>query len=291
VSVSIPGGFRFRSPDFADAHAACAAFRALLAPLHARGLAALAARLVTETRDREAAALPPQAPSPGPRGWGEAMAEVARRGARVRETGRRDPAADFGFEVWILPARDAEGRPLLIGIASCDRPAWQRRWLAQPGVEDFAFWNGTDAPDGLADDEWEARGRVWRAALAGGGYRPAAAGAWRCELTEPFLAEAYPPRPGDIPARVLRAASGGGAWRRAAPLAEEAALGRATAGSPDPLRAFLDFRRALETPGSPEARLALAERRRIADLLDEDPLPALMGNRDALAPPFAPAAP
>lgn len=40
-------------------------------------------------------------------------------------------------------------------------------FLTLPGVMDFAYWNNTDPPENISDEEWDARGRIWDIVIPG----------------------------------------------------------------------------------------------------------------------------
>lgn len=48
-------------------------------------------------------------------------------------------------------------------------------WVAMPEVEEYGYWNNADRPEGVTDEEWVERERVWGEGLRLGGQRWAAA--------------------------------------------------------------------------------------------------------------------
>lgn len=59
-----------------------------------------------------------------------------------------------------------EGRDdttLLIVHAAND--AYREALLTLPGIEDYAYWNNSDQPDGISDEQWAARRDDWERAL------------------------------------------------------------------------------------------------------------------------------
>lgn len=73
----------------------------------------------------------------------------------------------FNFDVSVV-IREFEGG--LYILPYCD---WMMRDVLDflkkdKRLEDFAYWNNTDMPDGMTDKAWKARGRVWDALDANG---------------------------------------------------------------------------------------------------------------------------
>jgi len=40
-------------------------------------------------------------------------------------------------------------------------------FLALPGIMDYAYWNNTDPPENISDEEWDARGKIWDIIIPG----------------------------------------------------------------------------------------------------------------------------
>lgn len=78
------------------------------------------------------------------------------RRRRVKTTGERDPFIDTEFSVSIIPA----GRQTL-GIVYTEQTPWFNAFVAHPGVEEYGYWDNTDGPDEVSEQEWEGRRRAW----------------------------------------------------------------------------------------------------------------------------------
>ncbi|MBK3779835.1 hypothetical protein G3A43_06180 [Paraburkholderia aspalathi] len=74
----------------------------------------------------------------------------------VREKRCRVPGVDTDFSITLIPAGD-----FVLGIAFTEHRAWFDAWCQQPGVEEYAYWSGGDAPEHLPDAEWTARAAAW----------------------------------------------------------------------------------------------------------------------------------
>jgi hypothetical protein len=154
MSTKIYRGFRFRSHDLFDIHNVIAAWRIELAELQRRDMASVLAGLSLEIIDRNA--VNPRR-NAGKNPFRAAREEVRTRQKEILGSGLRDPEVDFDFELSILPH---EGR--IYGMVFSERPHWVNRWLAKDEVEDFSYWNSTDRPDGVSEEEWGTRGGIWQ---------------------------------------------------------------------------------------------------------------------------------
>jgi hypothetical protein len=153
MSTKIHHGFRFRSRDLFEIHEMIARWRVVLADQHRADLAALVAGMAADTVDRNI--IRPERASGGTP-YRIAREEIRTRQKEILGSGSRDPEVDFDFELSILPFGGA-----VYGMAFCERPRWIDLWMEQGAVDDFSYWNNTDRPDGIAEDEWEERGRIW----------------------------------------------------------------------------------------------------------------------------------
>ncbi|KVP17024.1 hypothetical protein [Burkholderia ubonensis] len=76
--------------------------------------------------------------------------------AEVRKEQRRIPHVDTDFNVVLIPAGGA-----MLGIVYTEHPDWYTAWCAHEGVEEFGFWDNADGPDGMLEEQWEARKQAW----------------------------------------------------------------------------------------------------------------------------------
>lgn len=93
-----------------------------------------------------------------------AILRLLERGAKVEQTHQRDPSIDMGCEVVLFPHDSG-----LYGIAYAGNRAIENAFFASEGIERFAYWNNTDRPDDISDDDWASRGRLWHELLPGSG--------------------------------------------------------------------------------------------------------------------------
>lgn len=72
---------------------------------------------------------------------------------------------DFGAEVVWFP--DTIHTQLLIPFFH--QRAYDAILDAMPGVSEYAYWNNSDKPEHVTDEEWDDRASVWNAVLPGAG--------------------------------------------------------------------------------------------------------------------------
>lgn len=93
-----------------------------------------------------------------------AILRLLERAAKIEQTQRRDAAIDMSCEVVLLPHVSG-----LYGIAYTEHRAIENAFFASGGIERFAYWNNTDRPDDVTEDDWASRGRLWHELLQGSG--------------------------------------------------------------------------------------------------------------------------
>lgn len=57
----------------------------------------------------------------------------------------------------------------VLAVLFTDNGVFEEAWRALPGVEPYAYWNNSDMPDYVTEEEWEERSDSWGRAI---GYRP-----------------------------------------------------------------------------------------------------------------------
>ena len=76
--------------------------------------------------------------------------------ARTVDKGIRAPGVDTDFQLVFFPDGDR-----ILGIAFTEHDRWFRRWLRQPLVSEYRYWDNTDQPNGISRKEWERRNEAW----------------------------------------------------------------------------------------------------------------------------------
>jgi hypothetical protein len=102
---------------------------------------------------------------------------------RIREDWRdlqqmhRHPDIDWSFEIALIPAGG-----YLLGLHYAEQGTLVDELLKFPKVEAYPYWNNTDAPKGVSNRAWKARGKEWDRVL--GGKAPAVNG-FTYQITAP----------------------------------------------------------------------------------------------------------
>lgn len=94
----------------------------------------------------------------------------------MRTQQRRVPQVDTDFTVLVIPVKGA-----MLGIVYTEQLAWYKAWCAQPGIEEFSYWDNADEPEDACTEEWLARKQAW-SVLNGG---PASMQGFSIELVSP----------------------------------------------------------------------------------------------------------
>jgi len=76
---------------------------------------------------------------------------------REIEQGKRNPAVDFSFGISIIPTKDRK----ILGIVYTEQQEFLNMWTAKSFVEDYSYWNNTDKPDNISEEEWKERSETW----------------------------------------------------------------------------------------------------------------------------------
>lgn len=159
MSTKIYSGFKFADPDLSVIHRHIMDWRNELRPLQQRATDAFVAEIAINMFDAER--MRPGSHT-GKSPLMEAISTLWDRQAEVKKTQRRDPLVDFEFTISLMPF---EGQ--VYGITYTEQRAWQTLWMDKPFVLDFCYWDNTDPPEELPEEEWEERGRVWSKILDG----------------------------------------------------------------------------------------------------------------------------
>lgn len=88
---------------------------------------------------------------------------IADHQATIARTQERDPAYDWGCHLTAIPHRTG-----LYVLLYAESEEYHRIWRTLPGVEDYAYWNHTDPPEGMSPGRWERRRQRWLELLPDG---------------------------------------------------------------------------------------------------------------------------
>lgn len=174
MSTKIYNGYRIGSDNNAgpDVFTFLEQLRAALNPLLVQAYATTVALLACAQLD--AAAVPanpgpdpaagsgPSQPDPVLAGMPALAADQVITEARrtIRDTGRRDPVFDLSASVTFLRDENAPTGPLY-ALLYTERADYTAAFLALPGVDECGYWNNTDRPEHVSDEEWDFREQLW----------------------------------------------------------------------------------------------------------------------------------
>jgi hypothetical protein len=139
-----------------------------------------------------------------------AIDELRARQDDVDLTDKRDPAVDTAFEVTVFPV---DGRLLAVHFSDCKELT--AIWTAQPWWKDLAYWDQSEGPEDLSEEEWAARRDVWNKVFTEDHASPAEAGysvtvvgqmGYRIDLSDEALGAALAKELPDLECRANRLA-------------------------------------------------------------------------------------
>jgi len=94
--------------------------------------------------------------------YGAALHSIQDRQKKIHDTRRRDPAVDFEALAICYPAPIVvEGVTGFLVRFLSELPELTDLWQAHPGVRKYGYWNNTEQPEGVTDEEWALRRDQW----------------------------------------------------------------------------------------------------------------------------------
>lgn len=100
----------------------------------------------------------------------EAWHKLCGRIQDIGETRYRDTLVDFEFSIVLFPMANK-----MLGIPFTSNRELEKLWFRRSDVEQYGYWNNTDPPEDVTEEEWDARGAEWDEALGESGI-PAESG-------------------------------------------------------------------------------------------------------------------
>lgn len=82
----------------------------------------------------------------------------------IKTTDRRDPAVDFEFSLTLFPIKDK-----VLAIPICENRNLLSILTNQPYVKEYGYWDNTDQPEGISDEDWAVRSQDWDKAVGDSG--------------------------------------------------------------------------------------------------------------------------
>jgi len=80
----------------------------------------------------------------------------------IKKLDIKDPDCDFYCEVVLKPIKDK-----ILCILIAEKDIYKKAWESIPGVKPYFFWDNTDKPTDISNDDWQKRGDDWRSASVG----------------------------------------------------------------------------------------------------------------------------
>lgn len=81
---------------------------------------------------------------------------IADHQATMARTQERDPEFDWGCHLSAIPHRTG-----LYVLLYAEQEAYHAIWQSLPGVQEYAYWDHTDPPEGMSQTRWERRRQRW----------------------------------------------------------------------------------------------------------------------------------
>lgn len=160
MSTKIFNGYRLSGlAESAEVVSFLDRFRQALEPVYEGLYLLLAAHLATTLADRALLGEPGAAEGAPLSPWRHATAYMNARHRAIRETGIRDEVFDLDCQVVVLA--DPTPSPHLYALLFTSQREYTVAWEAMPGVEPWPYWDNSDRPDSVGEDDWEDRRRVW----------------------------------------------------------------------------------------------------------------------------------
>lgn len=176
MSTKVHHGFKINTVDLWELHGLMTSLRATCEPLARWHLTRTHLRRMIEEAD-ERRVLPEVKREESV--WSTCFKRAMDAEAMLKK-GRRQPQLDFSFEVCLVP-RGA----YLLGLWYTEQRVFQDELFKLPKVEPYPYWNNTDQPEGISDEEWRARGEEWGEAI---GWSAPAEKGFTYQITRPQMA-------------------------------------------------------------------------------------------------------
>lgn len=159
MSISLHNAFEVDFPDLETTYNTLAAFRARLETIGHNENIALHSREAVTCIDRLAIF----GSKSGEKYSGQetpflyARNLIDQRRHKIKSDGYRDPHVDFDFTLTIFPIDNR-----ILGMAHTERNSWFDLLCEIPGIRHTPWWNNTDPPDQITENEWQDRENIWR---------------------------------------------------------------------------------------------------------------------------------
>ena len=86
--------------------------------------------------------------------------ELRKWAREIKHTNIRNLIADYEADITIISREDCT-----LVIVYWEQNFYTKYWEKLDKVEYYGYWNNTDKPDDIIDEEWDERGKEWEKAL------------------------------------------------------------------------------------------------------------------------------
>lgn len=90
-----------------------------------------------------------------------AMWMVHERSNKIKETMKRDTAYDFDCQITFIPIKDKILAMVFTEQRLLEEVFSGHLSIAGPQVHEYGYWNNSDKPDSISEEEWDKRAQDW----------------------------------------------------------------------------------------------------------------------------------
>jgi len=94
----------------------------------------------------------------------------------LKQKGLKARYLDTDFTISLIPLNG-----FVLGIAYTAHNDWYNEWCKQPKVQEYMYWNNSDALEDISEEDWEKRGLDWEVL----DYNPVSMQSFSIELVNP----------------------------------------------------------------------------------------------------------
>jgi hypothetical protein len=156
MSTKIYNGYKLPSMSLMQTLRFCKAFRDKVRKraesLYGKRIIALA----TDIFDRLTLNLPVEEIEKKGCAFVAAFSHSCKQIAEVRKTGMRNTDWDFMCDVTLIPTPRK-----ILALLFTEQESFRKIWRDLDGVEEYGYWDNTDQPESITEQEWHQRGKDW----------------------------------------------------------------------------------------------------------------------------------
>lgn len=154
MSWKVYSGFKVQNASFEIVAKMVDEFQEAIKPVIDEKLSKVLLRMAVDAIDAAALSGSPAPSSP----FGDAVSSYLDTAEERNAKGLRFPGKDFGVSISLFPFEGA-----VYGMTHAEDRDLENLWKSAPNVVDFAYWDNSDPPESVSEEEWAERSRVWSA--------------------------------------------------------------------------------------------------------------------------------